>query len=117
MPQQSNLHMPDLAAMLEATGKTRLEYVVGQRIGSHHVHGTWVSLLHHYLEENETGTLVPRDHNCYTHVNQYVSVPLIVLDALSSFAEFVFPEGEERDEVIGLFKDTAEEIYKTLELE
>jgi hypothetical protein len=42
--------MPDLASMLDVLGNERLTYVVGQKIGSHHVHGTWPSLLLHYLE-------------------------------------------------------------------
>jgi hypothetical protein len=34
--------LPDLAAMLNSLGHQRLSYTTGQRIGSHHVHGTWV---------------------------------------------------------------------------
>jgi len=49
--------MPDMAARISALGHERLLYVVGQRIGSHHVHGTWVSLRAHYLEEADGGHL------------------------------------------------------------
>ena len=42
--------LPHLASMLDDLGNERLTYVVGQKIGSHHVHGTWPSLLLHYLE-------------------------------------------------------------------
>jgi len=103
--------IPDLAAMLDATGRSRLEYTVGQRIGSHHVHGTWVSLLFHYLEKDNFGILKPRDHNCPTHVNQYVYTPIIVLDALTAFVENVFSENEERNEITSLFNATLEEIH------
>ncbi len=104
--------MPDLAAMLDTTGRSRLEYVVGLRLGSHYVHGTWVGLLTHYLEKDDSGAFKPRGHDCSMHVNQYVYTPIIILDALTAFAEFIFPEGNERNEVVSLFSDTAEEIYK-----
>ena len=109
---ETTSNMPDLAAMLDTTGRSRLEYTVGQRLGSHYVHGTWVGLLTHYLEKDDTGTYKPRGHNCSMHVNQYVYTPIIILDALTAFAEYVFPEGDERNEVVGLFSDTADEIYK-----
>lgn len=108
---EKNKKIPDLAAMLEITGRTRLEYTVGQRLGSHHIHGTWVSLLFHYLEKDNSGTLKPRGHNCPTHVNQYVYTPIIVLDALTAFVEYVFSECDERNEITGLFNDTLEEIH------
>lgn len=109
---ETTSNMPDLAAMLDTTGRSRLEYTVGQRLGSHYVHGTWVGLLTHYLEKDDSGTFKPRGHNCSMHVNQYVYTPIIILDALTAFAEFVFPDGEEQNEVVKLFSDTAEEIYK-----
>jgi hypothetical protein len=69
----------DVAAVIEGLGYDRLFYVVGQRIGSHHVHGTWSSLLFHYLEEQEGEELfsfVPRGHDCSTHINQFMFGPL-----------------------------------------
>ncbi len=84
--------LPDMAAMLTAIGHRRLAYVVGQRLGSHHVHGTWVSLRLHYLEAGADGLLRPRDHDCETHVNQYLLVPQAVLAAMSSFLEFTVPD-------------------------
>ena len=85
---KSARRLPDLAAMIEDVGRERLLYVVGQKIGSHHVHGTWPSLWMHYLEEHD-GILGPRDHDCPTHVNQYVFVPLFVLQAISAFVRFI----------------------------
>lgn len=34
--------LPDLAAMMNALGDSRFMYLAGQKIGSHHIHGTWV---------------------------------------------------------------------------
>lgn len=59
--QTKKLH--DLGSMIDALGHDRLHYLVGQKMGSHHVHGTWPSLRMHYLEEHE-GELAPRDHDC-----------------------------------------------------
>src|SRR5690606_19684745 len=88
--------LPDLASMINAIRGHKLLYIVGQKIGSHHVHGTWPSLRLHYLEETD-GVLGPRDHDCPTHVNQYVFVPLIVLDTLRSFVTFVFTDPDDRE--------------------
>lgn len=101
--------LPDLASIITAIRGHKLLYLVGQKIGSHHVHGTWPSLRHHYLQEAD-GVLAPRGHDCATHVNQYVFVPLIVLDALRSFATFVLRDPEDRDAMIGLFDSVEEEI-------
>lgn len=108
----STKKLPDIASLISATGKSRLMYTVGQRIGSHHVHGTWVSLKMHYLDRDESGVLGPRDHNCPTHVNQYVYIPIVVLDAMSAFVGYVFPNGDERDGMLRLFESTENEIYK-----
>jgi hypothetical protein len=65
--------LPDMASMLRDLGKDRVFYVVLERYGSHHVHGSWPSLKAHYLRE-ESGRLVPRDHDCEAHENQFVFV-------------------------------------------
>jgi hypothetical protein len=74
--------MPNLNKIIEELGYQQLLYIVGQGIGSHHVHGTWSSLLFHYLEETEITEsetrsefrFGPRDHNCETHINQFMFV-------------------------------------------
>lgn len=104
--------LPDIASMISATGKPRIMYTVGQRIGSHHVHGTWVSLMMHYLEKGEDGSIHPRDAHCATHVNQYVYIPIVVLDAMSAFVAHTFEECDDRTEVLRLFKSTEDEIFK-----
>lgn len=101
--------LPNLAQMIEVVGHDRLAYIVGQKIGSHHVHGTWVSLWFHYLEE-EDGIVHPRDHNVPTHVNQYAYVPLVVLDALSAYIQFVCIEEEDAKGMTYLIEGISEEI-------
>ncbi len=102
--------LPDLAAMLDALGQHRLTYVVGQRLGSHHVHGTWPSLRMHYLEDKGDGVLQPRDHDCATHVNQYIMVPLVVLDAMRSFVTFIFQSQDDIEPMVGLVESVIGEI-------
>lgn len=104
--------LPDLAAMISAVGRSRLMYVVGQRIGSHHVHGTWISLRTHYLEAGDDGVLRPRDHDCEPHVNQFMYVPMVVLDALRSFAEFALADTDVAAAFNGLINSTSEEIME-----
>jgi len=111
----SSKRLPDLASMISATGKSRLMYTVGQRLESHHVHGTWVSLRLHYLEKDEVGRLAPRDHDCPTHVNQYIYIPNVVLDALSAFVEYVLPDDEYRVGVLVLFESVKDEVIKITE--
>lgn len=106
--------LPDLAAMLESLKQSRLMYVVGQKIGSHHVHGTWPSLKQHYLELTEEGIWAPRDHDCSTHQNQYIYVSLAVLDALRSFIDYCVEEPDEIELFIGVFDSIEEEILEIM---
>ena len=103
--------LPDLALMIDEIGHDRLLYIVGQKIGSHHVHGTWPSLKLHYLQENE-GILGPRDHDCPTHVSQYMFIPLFVLQAMRSFVEFIFREGEDAEAFTLLLNEVGEQIHE-----
>ncbi|ALO44882.1 hypothetical protein PS2015_188 [Pseudohongiella spirulinae] len=101
--------LPNLAQMIEQVGHDRLAYVIGQRMGSHHVHGTWASLWFHYLDE-KNGVIVPRDHNCPTHVNQYVFVPLVILDGIRKYFEFLVTDPEESEQMVGVIDAISEEI-------
>lgn len=103
--------LPNTAAMVADLGRQRLMYVVGQRLGSHHVHGTWPSLLMHYLEE-EDGSLLLRDHDCATHPNQFVSVPLLVLSAMTSYIRFVFETEDDIEHMTALFDSVEDEILQ-----
>lgn len=102
--------LPDLASMINVIGKDRLAYVVGQRIGSHHVHGTWVSLWYHYLEQHDDGVIHLRDHNCETHINQYAYVSLVVLDAIKAFAEYVCKDSDDIERMTRLIIAVSEKI-------
>jgi hypothetical protein len=104
--------LPDLASMISNLGADRLMYVVGQRIGSHHVHGTWPSLRMHYLEDAEEseGMLRPRDHDCPTHINQYVFIPWAVLISLKSFVSFIFAGAKDTEDMRGLLDSVLREI-------
>ena len=106
--------LPDLASILSTIGFDRLIYITAQKIGSHHVHGTWPSLLLHYLEEEPrgSGTYVPRDHDCTTHVNQFTFVPLVVLAALSAYVGYAFEKIEDAQVFRDLFDSTEKEIMQ-----
>ena len=101
---------PDLASMIDGIGHDRLLYLVGQKMGSHHIHGTWPSLRLHYLEKGEDDELRPRDHNCETHVNQYVFIPMVVLAAMGAFIRFVLSDTENQRVFLGLLESVQEEI-------
>lgn len=45
--------------------------------------------------------MVPRDHDCETHVNQFAFIPLFVLDAVGAFIEYICCE---LDDANGLSK-------------
>ena len=104
--------LPDLAAMIDSLGHERLTYVVGQRLGSHHIHGTWPSLRMHYLQESADGLLALRDHDCSTHVNQYVFIPLFVLDAMEQFVRFIFHAHEDVTAMVALVESVRHELGK-----
>lgn len=83
-----------LDQMLSAAELNDMAYIVGQRIGSHHVHGTWPSLFLHYLEERD-GILVPTDSSP-THQNQYVLVMFLVIGAMQAFVNYVVADDDGR---------------------
>ena len=99
---------------MASAGFTRLHYVVAQRIGSHHIHGTWPSLLFHYLEKltGEMISFAPRGHDCSTHMNQYMFVSILVLRALGAYVNYAFEDTEDLETFAGLFDSTEEEIMR-----
>jgi hypothetical protein len=104
--------LPDLASMIQNLGRDRLAYVVGQKIGSHHVHGTWPSLLLHYLNWDTEGSFLPRDHDCSTHVNQYVFVPLMVLWALKTFCSYLTVDPADVQPLLDLLQSIEDEMLR-----
>lgn len=102
--------IPNMASMMDVLGEDRLAYIIIQKIGSHHIHGTWPSLRLHYLRDHN-GELAPRDHDCPTHMNQYLLVSLFVLEALRAFFEFVV--SSETD--ISFFTDGFDSIQEEIQ--
>jgi hypothetical protein len=102
--------LPDSSAMLHDLGHERLMYVVSQRVGSHHIHGTWPSLLFHYLEVNDDGSFFLRDHDCDTHPNQFIMTPLQVLETVRSFIVYIIESNEESKTIIGLLDSFRQNI-------
>ncbi len=89
--------LPSLADMMIELGLSRLDYVVGQRLGSHHVHGTWVSLLTHYLDadvENGIHNFKPKVEPCEPHKNQFLHTSIVLLDCLGHYIEFAFADDD-----------------------
>jgi hypothetical protein len=104
--------LPDLASMIQNLGRDRLAYVVGQKIGSHHVHGTWPSLLLHYLNWDTEGSFHPRDHDCSTHINQYVFVPLMVLWALKEFCSYLMQDPADAQPLLDFLQSVEDKILE-----
>ena len=64
----------------------------------------------HYLEENKEGMLRPRDHDCETHVNQYVIIPLVLLSTLKTYINFIFASQDDVEPMESLIDSIAREI-------
>lgn len=102
--------LPDLATMINDLGHHRTIYVTGQKIGSHHVHGTWSSIQFHYLIPDGHGSFTPNQEKIPTHINQYVSVSLFVLGAMNGFVDFIFPEMQDKECINEALNSVREEI-------
>ena len=93
--------LPDVSAMLRELDHDRLTYVIAQGMGSHHVHGTWSSLLLHYLKVNDDGSFSLRDRDCETNPDQFVMTPIDVLGAVRSFIVYLI-EAKEAETTVNL---------------
>jgi len=107
--------LPDIASMINTIGQPRLIYIGGQKIGSHHVHGTFSSLQLHYLEMTPEGFWTPSDNDCSTHKNQYTFVSIEVLDAMKSFIGFCVTDQEDRLPFIELIDSIIKDIQNLKE--
>jgi hypothetical protein len=106
--------LPDIASMIDGLGVDRLFYVIGQQMGSHHIHGTWSSLLIHYLEkQNIEGQFQfgPKGH-CDTDLAQYVFVALIVIEAMNAYVEYMFEDSGDTAAFVKVFESAEAEIHK-----
>jgi Family of unknown function (DUF5677) len=106
--------LPDLASILSSIGLDRTIYIAAQRIGSHHIHGTWASLLFHYLEKDSgagDAGFVPSGNDSSTHINQFLFVSIFVLKAMTAYLRYAL-EDAERQAFESLFKSTEQEIVR-----
>jgi hypothetical protein len=111
--------MLDLKSRMEQIGGKYKDimYAVGQKIGSHHVHGTWSSLLSSYLEEQqdprgsgESSCFSPKGNNCAMHENQYMFTSHIMLDTLLVYVDYILNKDGS-----SVFKASFNDIKKRLE--
>jgi hypothetical protein len=103
--------LPDLATMINAGGDNRFLYLAGQKIGSHHVHGTWVSLMRHYLQD-EDGEIRPRDHDVRTEDIQFIVTSMLVLSAIEGFLWYVLVPHDAQKLLLRCVNTVRDEIRK-----
>jgi hypothetical protein len=104
----------DLATMINDLGLDRLLYISAQKIGSHHIHGTWSALLIHYLEESNDAAgfaFAPSPGPYDTHINQFMFIPVFVLHAMGTFVRYALTDAEAQV-ISGLFESTEQEIMR-----
>ena len=104
--------LPDLWSMCRDIGLSETFYIGTQRMGSHEVHGTWTALRGHYLKQAEDGEYSLRDHDVRPHENQFMVIPLVILDTLKKFIEYAVPDPEDRESIELILADTNKEILK-----
>lgn len=93
--------MPDMASLVRDIGLDRIMYLANHRMGSHHVHGTWPSLLFSYLEE-DNGELVARGNDVSTRANEFIATSLIMTKAMHSYCDYLL-ESPVKEILINLF--------------
>jgi hypothetical protein len=110
----STKKLRDIASMLDGLGADRIFYITGQKIGSHHVHGTWSSLYMHYLQCDDLQQpfiFSPRGHDCDTYLFQYAFIPKVVLRAMRAYVRHMLADDEAKV-LCTIFKSTEEEIVR-----
>lgn len=104
--------LPDLWSMCRDVGLSEKFYIGTQRMGSHEVHGTWTALRSHYLRQDADGAYRLRDHDVRPHENQFMVIPLIILDTLNQFIEYSVPNPTHREPIQLIVADARAEILK-----
>ena len=104
--------LPDLWSMCRDVGLSEKFYIGTQRMGSHAVHGTWTALRGHYLRQDADGEYSLRDHDVRPHENQFMVIPLVILDTLKKFIEYVVPDPTHREPIESILADANAEMLK-----
>lgn len=108
--------LPNIESILNAIGHNRLMYIAGQRMGSHHVHGTWPSLVFHYLDTNDDGVnFTPRGNDAVTNTNQFFFGSLLLIKASMSYCNYVLDE-EGAKVFLDILRYCEEEILKVFDM-
>jgi hypothetical protein len=103
--------MPDEASVIRELGFPEMFYLAGQRIGSHHVHGSWPSLIYHYVGL-KNGEFYPKDHRSEPHVFQFYFTSRIVLSACISYIRYMIPDSNDHKAIINILQYAQTEIDK-----
>jgi hypothetical protein len=104
--------LPDFLSMCIDVGLSEKFYIGTQRMGSHAVHGSWTSLTSHYLRLDESGEYRVRDHNVPPHENQFMVIPIIVLDTLKKFIVYIVPSDSDRGSLESILDNAISEMGK-----
>jgi hypothetical protein len=104
--------LPDLWSMCRDVGLSETFYIGTQRMGSHEVHGTWTALRGHYLKQDNNGEYSLRDHDVRPHENQFMVIPIVILDTLAKFIVYVVPDPTHREPIERIIKDANADILK-----
>lgn len=104
--------LPDLWSMCRDVGLSEKFYIGTQRMGSHEVHGTWTALRSHYLRQDADGRYRLRDHDVRPHENQFMVIPLIILDTLKQFIEYSVPNPTHREPIELIITESRTEMLK-----
>jgi hypothetical protein len=106
--------LPNFETMCANIGLPERNYIAIQRMGSHEVHGTWTSLRTNYLRQDEQGKYHVRDLDVPPHENQFMDTPIMILDTLAKFIEFVIADAGFRSPIDVVLTDAISEMQKLI---